>query len=154
MGRGDIEDISNQIKMIYREYGGDVRIEGEDEFEDIPGGGDSSDMTLQDLLTIVDEITVSMAEVTKGFINDFVAQNGVPSAPGEIMKFNSGLMSKGQEAETATLQAKGISSMQFQAVVMKNQESPELQQRFLIMQSITHKLMEEAGIDTSKFGAG
>ena len=35
---------------------------------------------------------------------------------------------------------------------MKHKDSPELQQRFVIMQTISHKLMEEAGIDISMFG--
>ena len=154
MGRSDIEDIAKQIKMIYREYGGEVYIEGEDEFEDIPGSETSNkDMSLQELLDVVDVITAKMQEVTKIFIDEFIKQHGKPSSPTDVMKFNQGLMSLGQEAEMQVFKELGINSMIFQATVMKFNTSPELQQRFMIMQTITHQLIQDAGIDTSLFGA-
>ena len=154
MGREDIEDVAKQIKMIYREYGGEVYIEG-DEFEDIPGSEKSDkEMSLEELLAVVDVITAKMQEVTKVFISDFVEKHGKPTSGADVMKFNQGLMSVGQEAENQVFREQGINSMVFQKTVMKYNTSPELQQCFMIMQTATHKLIEEAGIDTSLFGVG
>ena len=154
MGREDIEDAAKQIKMIYREYGGEVYIEG-DEFEDIPGSEKSDkEMSLEELLAVVDVITAKMQEVTKVFIGDFVEKHGKPTSGADVMKFNQGLMSVGQEAENQVFREQGINSMVFQKTVMKYNTSPELQQCFMVMQTATHQLIEEAGIDTSLFGVG
>lgn len=155
MGRGDIEDIAKQIKLIYREYGGDVYIEGEDEFEDIPGSETSNrEMTLEQLLSVVDVITIKMQEVTKIFIDDFIEKHGKPTNSTDVMRFNQSLMSLGQEAEMQVFREQGINNIAFQKTVIKFNTAPELQQRFMIMQTVTHKLIEEAGIDTSLFGMG
>lgn len=154
MGRDDIEDIAKQIKLIYREYGGEVYIEG-DEFEDIPGSEKSDkDMSLEELIALVAIITAKMQEVTKIFINDFIQKHGKPTSGADVMKFNQGLMSVGQEAENQVFREQGVNSMVFQKTVMKYNTSPELQQYFMIMQTATHQLIEEAGIDTSLFGVG
>lgn len=155
MGNGEIEDVTKQIKLVYREFGGEVTIEGEDEFEDIPGSETrTGDMTLQEVLEIIHLITEKMVDVTKVFISEYVEKHGKPSDNISVAKFNQSLMSAGQTAEQSVFKEAGISSAAFQKSIMKFQTSPEVQQLFMRMQSITHTLIEEAGIDTTLFGVG
>lgn len=141
---GDVElrEIVSKLKAIHYQFGGegDPADLAQQEADD-----GSEDLSLDDLLVVIDTLAGRIAEQMDDYILDFKEQHGLPMGP-LMEQFHIGFMRLTEALEKATMQELGVSLATFQRSVERHSSSPRLQMAFHQMQMISQAKMAEHGI--------
>jgi hypothetical protein len=91
-------EISEKIRLIYSEFGGDVDV-GVGYADDSKGNEESvEDITLERVLELFHVLSVGMGEATDSFCRQFVEKSGLPQRSKELTEqFHHGLLMLSEE---------------------------------------------------------
>lgn len=131
-GHEELILINKNIINLYKQFGGVVA--EEEDAAVAENGADLAEFTLDKVIALLNVLTQKMMEVTERYTAAFIEDNGRPSSHADLEQFQLGLMYETQEAEKAAVEAFGLSTSTFQALIMKFQSSVEVQQVFMNMQ--------------------
>lgn len=138
-----LQDISQKIRKIYKQFGGQLDNESND---NIPQSEKSKSMNVDDVLEILNALNDKIMTASDGFITKFKEEYGIPNSEMLSGIFNQGLMTIASSAEEAVLSSAGVTSEEFQQVVLKFQEAPLINRAILSMQETQHKLLLKHGL--------
>lgn len=95
----EIGDIVYKIKTLYREFGGEVDIEG-----DSSAGADAEerDFPLEDLIPFLSTLASKMNVAVGSYADAFILQYGLPTSMDMKQSFQLGMMALGEEYENDT----------------------------------------------------
>jgi len=103
-------------------------------------------MTVDQALELLNALNEKVLLSTDGFIAKFKDEYGVPASQELFMAFNQGLGTIIAGAEEEVVSQAGISSNDFQQLIMKFQESPLVRQAIGSMQENQQMLLFKHGI--------
>jgi len=155
-------EINETVQEIYKQFGGEVEGDGDSAAASTEGGagasssgsilGQPKDMALETVLEILYTLKERMVEATELYCDDYIDSNGgPPSNPMAFQGFQDGLVKISEQAEVDILEQYGYSQRDFQFGVLKYQESPEINQSIMMMQTENHKVLQSKGMN---FGMG
>lgn len=145
-GDDALKHFSEQLKMIYKQFGGEVASE---QAEAVAKRGESFDMSLEDVVTLLEEMVEMMVSHIDQYCEQFVAAYGVPKEQAAVNKFQMGLMQVTEEVEKELLSSRGMISTDFQNILMKYQTEPKIGELFMMMQMQNKHVLMEHGIPLS-----
>ena len=136
-----LQDITQKIRTIYKQFGGDI--DGDDALQE---SEKCKNMTVDQALELLNALNEKVLLSTDGFIVKFKNEYGVPTSQELFMAFNQGLTTIIAGAEEEVVSRAGISSNDFQQLIMKFQESPLVRQAIGSMQENQQMLLFKHGI--------
>jgi hypothetical protein len=159
-GHEKLSEICQKIRLIYKEFGGEL--DAGDEGDGAGASASNSDssekgaasssasggeIALSDVLEILTVLSEKIGSLTDEYVGVFVEQHGLPNGDAELMQsFQMGMMSLSEQAEQAVLEEFGVSVAEFQQAVVRNQASPAIQQKIMEMQIDNQQRMMQRGI--------
>eukprot|EP01034_Spumella_vulgaris_P022737 gene22736-28895_t len=99
--------------------------------------------TAEDAVEKAPEMSKNAQQVT---INEFVEKHGVPQSQKQLEMFQMGLMETAESAEKSLLDFHNLTQTDFQAILVQNQNDPELGAIFQQMQVDNQKILKKHGI--------
>lgn len=145
-GDEELITITQTLKTIYKQFGGEG---GDDSEETGAGSSKASEMTLPEVLTLLEELAQLMVDNCDTFCQQFVATFGIPSTRELLEKFQVGLFQATESSEKELLKAHGMTTTDFQAVLTKYQNEKRIQEIFYIMQMENQRVLQSHGIQMS-----
>ena len=139
-----LKDISQKIRKIYKQFGGEL--DNDESNVNVPQSEKSKNMNVDDVLEILNALNDKIMMASDGFITKFKEEYGIPNSEMLSGIFNQGLMTIASSAEEAVLSNAGITSEEFQQVVLKFQEAPLINRAISSMQETQHKLLLKHGL--------
>lgn len=85
-GNSKLKEICDRMRLIYREFGGEV--------DDLEEDTEESAVVFTEelLITAVEKLSERMAALTEEYIIEFKAENGIPRSEADLQNFQGGLM--------------------------------------------------------------
>ena len=120
----------NRINTLHREFGGSVEV---DEGEGDDDGRPVRDLSVAEVVALLETLAERMGDVTDSYVEEFKAEHGVPSEA-TIGAFQEGMMSLSEDMEKEVLEEHGVSMVEFQRAVKRNQASTAIQSTIMKMQ--------------------
>lgn len=91
----DLRDIIYKIKALYNDFGGDIEI---DSAPNVTVEEVDDDLTLQDLLTLLQKLSDNMSVRLKKYADQFIDTHGLPNSSPELKQsFQMGMMALSEE---------------------------------------------------------
>lgn len=93
-GNADLIDMRNSLRMLYKQFGGEVDEDGVDLAGGEMGGsaGPEGDWDEMKLLMVVDSLKNAVISATDEFVGNFVVEQGAPASHAQVETFQLGMM--------------------------------------------------------------
>ena len=164
-GDKKLKEASDRIKLIYKEFGGDVDDDDDDEEEetvdlDVDGSAKESKSTTtkknaavthDQVLEILQTIGVEMSRVTEQYVSQYVATYGAPKDRAEMETFQMQILTISERIESEVTERYGVPLLKFQKALQKNADSMQVQQMIMKLQELNILCMQQNGIDFAKY---
>jgi hypothetical protein len=150
-GNKDIKEAYDKIKTIHKEFGGDVEVEEEEDDGLDVDGQPLRELTVQDVVAILETLAERMGEVTDNYVEEFIHEHGIPHNNSTITAFQEGMMGLSEDMEKEVLDEQGISMTLFQKSVKRHQASPMITQTIMKMQMENQMRLQSHGIPMGGF---
>jgi hypothetical protein len=123
---GEIAELAKELATILKKFGGGPQeAAGAEGGEGAEGGGGH---TIGD---VVNELANRILTGTNAYCQQWVDTHGIPSTQEEQGMFVMGLQEDGERAQADYIKELGIRPEDFQNLLMKSQNNPEVQQAFM-----------------------
>ncbi len=86
-GDEELMHLSKQLKIIYKQFGGET---GDDDATSAPSAK-ASEMSLNDVIVLLEELAQTMMENCDSFCKEFIGKFGTPTSQEMLEKFQTGL---------------------------------------------------------------
>jgi len=141
-GHKELKDVVNRINTLHKEFGGSVEVDdgdGED------NGRPVRDLSVVEVVALLETLAERMGDVTDSYVEEFKAEHGVPTEA-TIGAFQEGMMSLSEDMEKEVLEEHGVSMLEFQRAVKRNQTSTAIQSTIMKMQMENQMRLQSHGI--------
>ena len=154
----ELREIVSKIKELNYQFGGDrdsdesgsgaggIGADGDGEGDgDNAGDEGQREVTLGDLLDVIETLTVRISDEMDDYITNFKDLHGDPDAT-NIEQFHHGFMKLTEEIEKRTLAELEITPIAFQKALERNSHQQQIQLAFMKMQMASQQKMAEHGL--------
>jgi hypothetical protein len=152
---GEIMKCANDIRNLIVKFGGQVE---SDEVVRSSGAGASAtasagasggvmgDVGLEDVLELFQDLTARVLEATEQYAAAHVQLHGPPTDPQGVQDFQTGMVQLHTDIQNACLEEYNLTEQQFQDILMKHANAPEVQSAFMQMQYGIQQKLAMSGI--------
>jgi len=140
-GNEKLAEISDKIKSIYKEFGGDVEVDAPEASEAAQG------LSEDNVVELMQGLSDKMAYNTDIFCSQFIENFGAPTTIQGMEQFQMGLMQIADGAEKELLGSHGLSQQDFQAILMQYQSNRKIIEIFTSMQYDNKRILAKHGIN-------
>lgn len=154
-GHKELINITNKIRSIYNEFGGEIGLEGTDgdlgaspsSARVAPAAAAVPSEKLEELaIKLLTVLSEKMLENTERYIVQFKGEYGVPKTAGDFERFQQGLMVITEGVEKQLLEDNGLTQTDFQELLMRQQNNETIQKIFMQMQYRNQMILQAHGI--------
>lgn len=147
MGNKEIKEAYHKVKTIHKEFGGDVEVDDDEEEDELDADGRPlRELSVQDVVGILETLAERMGEVTDNYVEEFINEHGIPNNKTIITAFQEGMMGLSEDMEKEVLEENGISMTLFQKSVKRHQASPLITNTIMKMQMENQMRLQSHGI--------
>ena len=165
-GHKKIKEIADRIKLIYKEFGGEIDDEDdEDENDDILPTTENGQVidtsskkknngavTHEQVVEVLESIVTDMTEMTDQYCSQYVATYGAPSTMAELQAFQVQYLTLSEQIETNAAERFNVPLLKFQKALNTYTTSgdTDVSQILWKLQELNIMSMQAHGIDFSK----
>jgi hypothetical protein len=131
-GHAKLNDITFQIKTLYKEFGGDIDEPIDQTNNDSNGNSnlsnscESRELSLEEVVNLLTLLGDRMNELTSPYCEEYTTSKGIPNTPQKMEEFQMGMMSITEQCEENLLIENNVNRKDFQNSIMLHQNSMEI----------------------------